>query len=120
MWFCGRLFCGPDGSWWLVFRTFEMLYKFYKCTNVIYAITCPTCGSFYIGQTQDLRKRVTLHKQQIHHEEYRHLYVSNHLYHCSKGKFNIAPIYQCKDSNRLVLESKEQLIINILQPDLNK
>ena len=91
-----------------------------KATNVVYAITCTTCGSFYIGQTKNLRKRVTLHRQQIHHEEYRHLTVSNHLIHCSKGTFNIAPIYQCRDSNRLLLESKEKNIIDILKPDLNK
>lgn len=91
-----------------------------KATNVVYAITCPTCGSFYIGQTQDLRKRVTLHRQQIHHKEYRHLKISNHIFNCGKGTFNITPIYQCKDSNRLLLESKEQHIIDILKPDLNK
>ena len=59
---------------------------------------------------------VTLHSKKIYHEEYRHLNVGNHLYHCSKGTFDIAAIYKCKDSNRLLLESKEQ----VMKPDLKK
>ena len=90
-----------------------------KAQNVIYAIICSKCESFYIGQTQNLRNRVTLHKQQIHHPEYRHLTVSEHLYRCSKGKFDILPIYQCQQANRLILESKENEIIKRLKPDLN-
>ena len=79
-----------------------------KATNVVYAITCSVCESFYIGQIQDLRKRITFHKQQINHREYRHLKVSSHLFNCSQGTFSVAPIFQCKDSNRLLLETNEQ------------
>ena len=75
-----------------------------KTANIVYAITCTMCGSFYIGQMQNLRSNI------FNHEEYRHLTVSKHLNNCSKAMFNIAPIYQCKESNRLLLESKEKSI----------
>jgi ribosomal protein L31 len=76
-----------------------------KSRNVIYAMICPKCRSFYTGQTEHLRKRVTVHKEQIHHERYRHLFVSEHIAKCNGGKFNIMPIYQCQNPNRLFRES---------------
>ena len=76
--------------------------------------------NFYIGQIQHLRKTVTLHRQQIDHKEYRHFKISNHIFNCSKGKLNMTPIYQCKDSNRLLLKLKKQHIIDILKLELNK
>ena len=45
-------------------------------------------------------KRVTLHKEQIRHDQYRHLTVSEHLKTCNDGKFKIFPIYHCKDPSR--------------------
>ena len=90
-----------------------------KAKSVIYIIIWILCKSFYVGQTLNLRKRVTLHKEQIHHKQYRHLAVSEHLKNCNEGKFNILPIYQCKDSDRLTMESREREIITILKPDLH-
>ena len=82
-----------------------------KSRNIIYIVVCSKCESFYVGQTERLRKRVTLHKQQINHEESRRLSVSKHIEKCSGGDFKIMPIYQCDNSNRLTRESKEQDII---------
>ena len=90
-----------------------------KSRNVIYIIVCPKCESFYVGTTENLRKRVTLHKQHIRHEEYRHLAISEHLSKCSKGNFKIMPIYQCINTNRLIREAKEKHFIGILEPNLN-
>ena len=90
-----------------------------KSKNVIYVITCPECESFCGDQTKNLRKRVTLHMEQIKHEEYRHLDISEHIAKCINGNFNIMPIYQCENSTRPFREIKELEIINILQPDLN-
>ena len=47
--------------------------------DVIYIIIFSKCQDYYIGQTENLRNRVTLHKKQIKHEQYRHLPVSKHL-----------------------------------------
>ena len=50
-----------------------------KSRSVIYVILCVKCNSFYVGQTENLRSRVTLHREQIKHEKYRHLTVSEHF-----------------------------------------
>ena len=90
-----------------------------KARNVIYLIICVKCKSFYVGQTENLRKRVTLHKEQIRPDQYGHLTVSGHLKTCSDGKFKIFPVHHCKDPSRLIRESKEKEIIGLLKPDLN-
>ena len=90
-----------------------------KARNVIYLIICAKCESFYVGQTENLRKRVTLYKEQIRHDQYRHLTVSKHQKTCNDGKFKIFPICHCKNSSRLIKESKEREIIGLLKPDLN-
>ena len=90
-----------------------------KSRNVIYAILCTKCESFYVDQTENLRNRVTVQKEQIKHDEYRHLNVSKHLKSCSNGKFKIFPIHICHGANRLIREAKEKEVIGILKPDLN-
>ena len=69
--------------------------------DVIYIIICSKCQDYYIGQTQNLRNRVSLHKEQIKHEQYRHLPVSKHLHRCNNGMFRIMPIYQRSNNNRI-------------------
>lgn len=103
-----------NGKVWTIKSTMNC-----KARNVIYTIICTKCESFYIGQTENLRNRVTLHKEQIRHKQYRHLAVSEHLEKCNNGNFTIMPIYQCQDSSRLIRESKEKEIISLLRPDLN-
>ena len=63
--------------------------------------------------------KVTLHKEQIKHEKYRQLKVSEHLAKCSNGSFNIMPIYKCENTTRQFTENKEQDIIKFLRPELN-
>ena len=47
--------------------------------NVIYVMTCSSCGEDYIGETGNfLRKRVTVHNQQIRGPQTRMLKVSEH------------------------------------------
>ena len=65
------------------------------------------------------KKRVTLHKEQIKHEEYRNLTVSKYLHKCNDSNFNIMPVYHCESSNRLLRETKEKHFITILKPNLN-
>ena len=103
-----------NGKQWTIKTTMNC-----KASNIVYTIICTKCQSFYVGQTEHLRKRVTLHKEQILHKEYRHLKVSKHLHSCSDGEFKTFPIYQCTTSSRLFRESKEAELINLLKPDLN-
>ena len=84
-----------------------------------YVIICPKCHCFYVGQTEHLWNRVTLHKEQIKHEKYIQLKISELLAKCSNGSFNIMPIYKCENTTTLFRENKEQDIIKFFRPEPN-
>ena len=90
-----------------------------KAMDIIYAIICPNCESFYIGQTENLRKRVTLGNEQVRHQEYGHVKVSNYQKNCNNGHFKNIPIHQCNNLNSLFREMKEKELISQLKLDLN-
>ena len=89
-----------------------------RSKDVVYII-CRKYKNSYVGQTQRLQNRVTLHKEQITHEQYRHLLVSKHLAECGEGKFEIMPIYQCKGQSSIEKECIEKQIISLLKPGIN-
>ena len=66
--------------------------------NVIYVMKCRGCGEEYIGETGNfLRKRVTVHNQQIRDPSTRMLKVSEHIDNCAKHlnpKYFIYPFYK--------------------------
>ena len=86
--------------------------------NVIYLLICQ-CQKFYIGETADFRARVNLHHNQIQKDEYRKLFVSKHIFSCSRGKFSIAPICSSyeNEAKRLTMEN---FFIKKFKPNLNK
>lgn len=95
------------------------------CSNksVIYVMTCNGCNEFYIGQTSDFRKRVTVHKQQIRQPEYQQIPLSGHIRNCAKDKspmFFIFPMYnffhKTTETERTI---KERHFIEIFNPKLN-
>ena len=86
--------------------------------KVVYIIECNECKEIYIGSTQALNTRASLHKSNIKIEENRKLNVSKHIYQCSRGKFNIMPIYQNNDYT--LLQIKERTFIDKVKPKLNK
>ena len=61
------------------------------------------------------------HKEQITHEQYRHLQVSKHLAECSqgKGKVKVMPIYQYKGESKIKIECVEKQIISLLKRELS-
>ena len=60
--------------------------------NIVYIIECNKCKELYVGSTQALNTRISLHKSNIKITENRKLNVSKHLYECSQGEFKIMPI----------------------------
>ena len=56
------------------------------------------------------RNKVTVHKEKIKHEKYRHLHVSEHLNLCNGENFKICPMYNCYNSTSFLGESKEKEI----------
>ena len=89
--------------------------------NVIYVIFCRGCGGEYIGETGELRKRVTVHRQQINDPNTRMLRVSQHIDECtaSQPKFYIFPFYKMSSENITSRRQKEKLFIKQLKPSLN-
>ena len=88
--------------------------------NVLYVIKCGGCGEEYIGQTGDfLRKRVTVHNQQIRDPKTRMLYVSGHIDICAHQlipKYMIFPFYKMYSESVSFRCAKENYFINLLKP----
>ena len=105
------------------FKNLEIKFKINKnwschSKNVVYIIESRECKEIYIGSTQALNTRISLHRSNIKIEENRKLNVSKHLYQCSRGKFKIMPIYQTNDYTLLLI--KEKYFIDKFKPKLNK
>ena len=94
-----------------------------SCTvkNVVYVIECRGCGEYYIGETNNLRKRTTLHNQHIRHENLRMIPVSGHIATCSDKdpKYFMFPFYKMKCDSILARKEKEKYFINKFKPELN-
>ena len=93
--------------------------------NLIYLLFCNNCNAEYIGETSNtLRKRITVHHQQIKDSSLRKLKVSTHIHNCSTSKkpnFKVIPIFKMpQDSSEIDRRSKEQILINKLKPSLNQ
>ena len=57
--------------------------------NLLYVIKCEGCGEDYIGETgNELRKRMTVHRQQIRDPTINMIPLSAHLRTCAKDKEN--------------------------------
>ena len=88
--------------------------------NVIYAVICNGCNDFYIGQTgNELRKRMTVHRQQMRTDSLRFLNVSKHIHQCSGDLFSVLPIYKLSSNDLIQREIKEKMFITSLKPMLN-
>lgn len=91
--------------------------------NVIYVMRCCGCHQEYIGETGDfLRKRVTVHNQQIRDPKTRMLKVSAHIDSCAARhtpKYHIFPFYKMKTENSNCRKTKELFFIRTLKPQLN-
>ena len=92
------------------------------CCNAkfcIYLLQCLKCHHQYIGETNDFRLRINLHKDQIKKLEYRKLEVSKHIFKCG-GKFKALPFFQMRNSDLLERQLKEIHFIERFKPELNR
>ena len=93
--------------------------------NLLYVIKCEGCGEDYIGETgNELRKRMTVHRQQIRDPTINMIPLSAHLRTYAKDEenyFTIFPFYKFADNTteqeRTVKESE---FITKYRPKLNK
>ena len=74
--------------------------------NIVYIIKYANCKEIYIGCIQALNNKASLHKSNITLPENRKLYVSKHLYVCSKKDFVILPTYQKDDYSLLQIKAQ--------------
>ena len=90
--------------------------------NVIYVITCRGCGENYIGETNNLRQRVTIHNQQIRDPTTRKFPLSAHIDNCSTSdpKYFIFPFYEMRTQDVTKRKMKEAYFIIYLKPKLNR
>ena len=96
------------------------------CTsqNLVYCIKCNGCGKDYIGQTGDqLKNRMTIHRQQINNPKTRQIKLSEHLENCARNhehKFSVIPFYKIKRSDEGSRKTIESFFISKFKPELNK
>ena len=92
-----------------------------KAKNVIYVIQCRGCDEQYIGETNNLRNRTTLHNQHIRHEALRKIPLSGHIADCSdkEPKYFMFPFYQMKTESIIKRKEKEKFFIRTFLPNLN-
>ena len=92
--------------------------------NVIYVMKCRGYGEEYIGETGNfLRKRVTIHNQQIRNPRTRMLRVSGHIDECASNlnpKHYVFPFYKMYSESTTLRRTKEKSFINSFKPKLNR
>ena len=89
--------------------------------NLIYCVLCNNCRECYIGQTGNcLRKRFTVHRQQIRDPETRQINLSEHLEICANGtNYSIFPFYKVNKPIKSLRLAKEAHFIKLFKPKLN-
>ena len=91
-----------------------------KTMDLIYVLICQKCKGEYVGETGvAINERTNLHRSQIIHEKYRKLKVSQHIFHCSNGLFNIFPYYKCFKQCHIYREQQELRIRKLIDPNLH-
>jgi hypothetical protein len=92
--------------------------------NLIYLIKCAGCNKTYVGQTGDtLRHRMTLHRNQINCDNYRHLPISKHLWQCANlltPNFFVIPFFKIKSNNIGIRLAIERMYIKLFNTDFNE
>ena len=69
---------------------------------------CRGCDEQYIGETNNLRNRTTIHNQHIRHEALRKIPLSGHIAYCSdkEQKYFMFPFFQMKSKS--IIERKKK------------
>ena len=76
------------------------------------------CQKYYIGETNNLRNRTTLHNQHISHEILRMIPVSA-TWSDKDPKYFKFPFFKMSSDSIIARKEKEKHFINKFKPDLN-
>ena len=76
---------------------------------------------YYIGETNNLGNRTTLHNQHIRHENLKMIPESGHIVSCPNmdPKYFMFPFYKMNSDSIIDRKEKEKLFIQKYKPDLN-
>ena len=102
-------------------QPFEIRHHFTCDTsNLIYALTCGTCGANYIGQTErPLRERCGDYRRAVNSQTFTQG-VHEHLFNCGNGIFSMTPFFKIKgNSDHSTILAYEDLFIKRYKPRLN-
>ena len=86
--------------------------------NCIYVLKCTGCHKIYIGETNNLRHRINLHKD--HAAKNCGLNVSRHFYQCSQHestKFYVMPFFKMKHDDKNFRKEMKAKFINKFKPE---
>ena len=102
-------------------RAYPRLRVPFSSIYIYTAVECRGCSKYYIGETNNLRKRVTLHNQHIRHENLRMIPVSGHIASCSNTdpKYFTFPFFKMKTDSIIERKEKEKYFIQKFKPNLN-
>ena len=103
-------------------QPFEIRHHFTCDTsNLIYALTCGTCGANYIGQTErPLRERCGDYRRALNSQRFTQG-VHEHLFNCGKSVFSMTPFFKIKGStDHSTILVYEDMFIKRYQPKLNQ
>ena len=87
--------------------------------NLVYAIFCKKDNHSYLGETVNLRNRMNAHRTQSGSLTVAAQEVSKHICNCGEG-FWICPLYKVGEENKVSRLVKEDKLIKLLKPDLNR
>ena len=103
---------------------FELRWHFTCDTmNVLYALTCQTCGLNYIGQTErSVRDRNGDYRRAISDKKFHTQGVHEHLATCGNGHYLMTPFFKIKSANRghQTILQYESYFIQKYKPALNE
>ena len=87
--------------------------------NLVYAIFCKKDNHSYLGETVNLRNRMNAHRTSSGSLTVAAQEVSKHICSCGEG-FWICPLYKVGEENKVSRLVKEDKLIKLLKPDLNR
>ena len=87
--------------------------------NIIYVIECKKCGFTYIGESVDLRQRMSAHRFNSSSPANACQEVSRHLWECGMG-FSVCPLFKMQQESKIARLVMEDKLVKILKPDLNR
>ena len=102
-------------------QSFEIRHHFTCDTsNLIYALTCGTCGANYIGQTErPLRERCGDYRRAVNSQNFSQG-VHEHLSKCGNGIFSMTPFFKIKgNTDHSTILTYEDMFIKKYKPRLN-